>query len=68
MNNTFNTDPFYLTLKEKIALKVQKGYSSNMVLYNAFSYYDFNSEGMSNLSLFKKVLKNKFAFNMYNDA
>ena len=39
-----------------------------MIMFNAFSYYDFNAGGVSNLSLFKKVLKNKFAFNMYSDV
>lgn len=38
-----------------------------MVLHNAFAYYDFTGKGISNLSLFKKVLKNRFAFNMYSD-
>lgn len=38
-----------------------------MVLHNAFAYYDFNGKGKSNLSMFKKVLKNRFAFNMYSD-
>lgn len=38
-----------------------------MVLYQAFSYYDFQGKGIANLGLFKKVLLSRFNCNMFTE-
>ena len=59
---------FETELNNRIKLKETQIKSRNLVLLNAFKYFDYQHSGFVDLSKFKKVLKIKLNINIFNDS
>ena len=67
MNSKINLAHFSKVFKERIYLRSRQSQPSEIVLLEAFKYYDTKRTGQCDYKLFCSVLKRKFEMNMFSE-